>query len=263
MASESAEGTSPLTRPNRDWNRQEELATGMLLGPLREYVTLFDDTSDMYDAVFTARTRGSRSLPGPAQVMAVILTQALTGLRCTVQAARTSYPLQAMGLAAGVFEQTHHAMYIAGNEDRATKWREHQNRWAWLPKGVRISDVIRSTVSALNVVYPTAAARQKEIERRQRVYQELCMGKHGNPIALRKWGVLIQNRTLSVLAGPYIGENAETPARRVVSYAAEYMLIGLAFFVGHSDMTPTEAGPLLPRIRGLMTRNNQLRQRDL
>lgn len=82
-------------------------------------------------------------------------------------------PTQAVGLAAGSFETAYTLSYIAGNDERAQAWIEHDNPTrSFMPIRQLVAEVIDAALGHRD---------EEQVARRYRDYRQLCLGKHGNP----------------------------------------------------------------------------------
>jgi hypothetical protein len=176
-----------------------------------------------------------RSSPPPhsAEVQARLLVKLSHDLRVIELAAKSSYVLQALGLASTVYELAHAVAFIGVSEDRAKKWEEHDSLRHSYPSARQRREAVRATLRA---IVPDLANVEASVEQHEKLYEVFCMAKHGNPKALRHFGVAVRGDTVQLRHGPFV---------------ADYIIRQAGFVLFHTSCmvagaTAVFAGPLLP-----------------
>ncbi len=142
---------------------------------------------------------------------------ALTGLR--------GYALQAASLASSMYEVAYGIVYIGGNDTRAEAWVNHDDPTRPF-RNIRTltTDVARS----LGVDNPDQAAAGW-----YRVYRQLCLVKHSNPIVQRDHGHYsdTEENAEFVMNGPDAGEASVRVAKFALEHATRLTVLALASFI--------------------------------
>ena len=121
----------------------------------------------------SADLRNTDSQAPHEQVLAVLLARAADDLRAVMRCASEGYPLQAMTVAASLFELAYTLGYIGSSDDRAAEWL----RW---PRFDRtpwpLKRMIEETLKAALGPHHRASSNQEA-----NFYAALCWAKHANP----------------------------------------------------------------------------------
>lgn len=200
------------------WIEPEKQARVELRPALAEYLRLARTTHDFVEAGIATAMRG-RSAPPPhsAEVQARLIVKLSHDLRVIELAAKNSYVLQALGLAATVYELSHAVAFIGSNEDRAKKWEEHNSSRHSYPSPAQRRKAVLATLLAMVPDLPDIEA---SVDRQEQLYEVFCMAKHGNPKALRFFGVAIDGDTVRLYHGPFVTKYVVRQAQFVLLHAA-------------------------------------------
>lgn len=180
----------------------ENLARASLRADLAPYAALARATHQLVGAAIACGSRGRKDVPGrAAQVQARLLLRLSHDLRVAALAAERSYSLQALSLAANIFELSHAVAYIGTSEQRAQAWERHQDTHQSYPSLRQRREAVKAT---LLVADPAIADIERAIDDHEKLYSALCMAKHGNPVTLRSVGVTMAADTARFYHGRFV-----------------------------------------------------------
>ena len=170
----------------------------------------------------------AEKLPKAAIVRVLLLQRVQNDLRCCVILVEHGYPLQAIALAAGIFEAWVTIAAIKTEAD-AEKWLLHDQE-------SESFDRIRPlTKRALEHIL----GDDTEAEKIYRQYQQLCMPKHLNPIVERGRGYAVQGHGIQFRPGRETSKLLIQHGWYALERAARFANIAL-FTIAHSQETSTE-----------------------
>jgi len=139
----------------------------------------------------------------------------------------TGYSVQAVTLVSSMFETAYCIAAIGSNQCLAKKWVEHND-----PKTTRsfmnVKDMISKGLRNLDHPDPTA---QTEIE--YRVYRQLCMPKHSNPLFQKHHGLIFTHDEVIAMNGPNISENSIKASWFALEHAVRLSYIALSSFINN------------------------------
>lgn len=177
-----------------------------------------------------------QNAPGEARalhVCAFLLSRLITDLQACALLVRNGYAGQALALTAGMLEIAHTSMYIGDNEDRAQQWLAHVNLKKSSPWPLK--QTIQAVAHEMGVP-ESAATREYES-----IYKQACMAKHGHPIALGTVGIVSDQDSTYVVAGPYLSDSVRRWSHVAISHGIRYtQLAAMKFVRDHCRGTPPE-----------------------
>ena len=154
----------------------ESNAAAVALKELAEPLKVANDVLNLATNLH-ANDAPAEKLPKAKIVRLLLLQRIQNDLRCCIILVERGYPLQAVAVAAGIFE----AWVTVANiktEDDAVKWLSHAK------ENESFGHIRPLTEQALENIVGDA----KYAETMYRQYQQLCMAKHLNPIVERSRG---------------------------------------------------------------------------
>jgi hypothetical protein len=186
------------------------------------------------------------SLPKSWHVAIKLLLRLSNDLRCVELVAARGYPLQACTIAASMCEIAFGIAWVDANEERAQVWLKHDD-----PKEapLDVRSMMREGLANLGVSDPEA---QTKIE--YRVYRQLSMAKHANPLLESRFGLTISGKTVTAMNGPDFSKEAIRATWFALEHAAGYAFIGSSsFFNSHlaARCTPEIADQLATKIESI------------
>lgn len=173
----------------------------------------------------------------------------LNDLRCVEVLSMHGYPLQAACVAASLFETAYALAFIGSDESLAEEWANHSDPTKPFR---RARDLVRGGLQRLRV--PDISA-QLRVE--YRVYSQLCMAKHTNPILQMEYGVALGGSAIEFSNGPETSDQAIRALWFVLEHSGALVgVIAAGIFIG--EHVPETKGPLLAKE---LHRVGQLRKR--
>src|SRR5262245_57056758 len=129
------------------WTQQENRARAAIRPHLAQYRRLVAATHQLVAAAVATGSRGRSDRPShTSSVQARILLRLSHDLRVIDLAASRSYSLQALSLAANIFELAHAVSYIATDPARARAWENHQETKRSYPNARQMREAIKATI---------------------------------------------------------------------------------------------------------------------
>ena len=231
------------------WYSREFKAARLLLDDLSEYLTLSQQSRALIRAVILEFGKGGQG--GAGEVLGRILNRLATELRTIEWCAASSYQLQAMSLASNVVEHAHVLGYIGRSESRAKEWTEHGDFERSYPGSVK--KAIRGSLEE-------QGRPADDLQAEWRAYGALCLAKHGNPQALKNYGVEADDTRLILHYGPFVNVATAVQGQfalyQSVRAAAMACYAATAPRYGSESTLPTAAVELLGAI-------NRVQERDM
>jgi len=141
-----------------------------------------------------------RDVPLSQVICTSLITHLSNDLRAACLVAIRGYFAQTLTLVASLFEKAYSIAAISNDETIAQKWNAHNN-----PKKLfkPVKDIVREGLTNLGI---------KNVESQTiaeyRVYQQLCMAKHTNPLYQKPQSFEIENKNVVVTNGPMVNDNA-------------------------------------------------------
>jgi hypothetical protein len=212
------------------WLAGEREVRRRLYHGIRDYLTLARFSHEFAEYAVVSTTEVARQVGRPpsaaAAVQARILVRVSHDLRVVEWAARNGYVLQALSLAAGVYELSHAIAYIGDSAERARLWEEHADARETYPPLRHRRRAVRATLEVTFRDEPEILTHlDAMVDDQERLYQAFCEAKHGNPRVLRRFGLAVGPDTMTIYHGPFFSRYLVGLAQFAVYHSAR-MLIG-------------------------------------
>ncbi len=124
-----------------------------------------------------------------------------------------------------MFEVAHCIAYIGSNEQRATEWVNHDDP----TKAFRnVKSLTHYVAKDLGVKEPEAASAAQ-----YRVYRQLCLAKHSNPLLQKDHGHYINDEAVVAMNGPDASDGSVRIARFVLEHSTRFTILAIASFIDH------------------------------
>ncbi len=189
--------------------------------------------------------RPSSEVPKSCKVANTLLLRISNDLRGVTILANHGYGIQAAALAASLYESAYTVAYIGDNETLAEEWISHED-----PKKP-FRDVRSLTEKGLSNLGLQTIKEQAEIE--YRVYQQLCMPKHANPLFQMRHGIRVEEKERKFVL--FNGPDTSQEAVRVCWFALEHSSAAASFVAAtslvKSHVPPEKSQPLSQEIDAL------------
>ncbi len=190
-------------------DREREVGTRMAPS-IGEYSAISARVHNLF--VRCANGLAGKELSASASVMLLATARVLGDLRVCQWAAAHGYALQAAAVAATVHELAYSAAYIGDSDERAEAWLTHENEKKQYPESGHLS--------VLQAVMPRLGVTQAHAQQEYKIYRELCLAKHGNPVVQRMHGMSEEGGASLIEQLPYFDDNTVALARFGLFHAA-------------------------------------------
>lgn len=139
-------------------------------------------------------------VPLSTRVAAILLVRLSNDLRCAALLALRGYAVQAASLVASMYEEAYTIAAIGSDEELARQWVTHDNPTR------QFRDVRTLTQDGLAKMGHPDPEAQARVE--YRVYRQLCIPKHANPLFQMQHGIRLQEGSVVAMNGPDTSEAA-------------------------------------------------------
>lgn len=230
----------------------EQRAIDGMTTELRDNLTLCLDTFDLVGMALTAiPPRPVRELTQAFKVTSDLLIRVANNLRGVGLLAERGYALQAASLGASIYEVAYTVAFIGADENLAREWIRHEDptrpfRGVW--------DLTVGGLQALGL--DTEARRGAQY----RVYRQLCLAKHANPILEMVHGFRLEGGDVVGGTGPDSSEPAIRAARFALEHSVGLAGVALKVFVINQVRPEDAARPILERLAHVEARQRELRK---
>jgi len=178
-----------------------------------------------------------RNMPQSLKVSVVLINRISNDLRAASLLSLLGYPTQATEIVASLYESAFTIAYIGTDERLAQEWIDHDDPTR------PFADVRKMTRSGLAKLGVPNLEEQTSTE--YRVYRQLCMAKHANPLYQMQHGYQLVGGNVAAFNGPDTSESAILAAWFALEHAAGLAFIALTSFT--SDHVPHERRPELTK----------------
>jgi len=202
----------------------EQEAARVLEPQLRDHLVLTTTAFNLVGPLLSRAASGPlESLPRSLQVAIKLLLRLANDLRCVQILSIRGYPLQAAILVASLYEVAFTIAFVGRDDDLAQAWLDHDDpttpfRDAWT--------LTRAVIVELGIPEPDAQTRKF-----YRVYRQLCLAKHANPLLESRLGAELRGDVVMHSNGPDTSENAIRVAWFTLQNATGLALIALENFL--------------------------------
>ncbi len=228
----------------------EECAIETAHGELRDHLTLTETAFNLSGLAIKRLPHVPLvQMPLSRKVAATLLIRLSNDLRSILLLAPRGYALQAASLAANIYEQAYTITYIGGLEARAEDWIHHDDPIHFFRP---IYELTREVVTELQLPNPN-----EQIQRQYRVYRQLCLAKHANPLLQMDHAFAIESGQAIQRNGPDTSEPAIRAASFTLQHATGLTCLTLVSFV-NNHLPPEFQRDFLARLDALEARRHQL-----
>jgi hypothetical protein len=179
-------------------NPEETEAINILLPELKRHIALTELVSGAISYALSRLPRGIPlgEVPPSRRVAVALLIRIENDLRAITLLSVRGYGVQALSLAAAMYEAVYTLAAVGNDDGRAQQWLDH-------------SDERKSFLSAKEATeeaFINIPGWEKLTDRHYAIYRVLCMPKHSNPISLRDYGLEVKGDTVISAMGPNVTE---------------------------------------------------------
>jgi hypothetical protein len=203
----------------------ERQAIGVLGVELNAHLSLTENAFNLIGKVVSSLPQLTiAEVSQSRKVATALLVRLSNDLRSAALLACRGYALQALSLVASMYETAFAIAAIGTDDALADQWITHEDP---IRSWKSVYELTRDGLAKLGVPnIDTQAAVE------YRVYRQLCMAKHVNPLVQAQHGHQLQAQTVVVANGPDLSE----PAIRAAWFALEHAA-GLSFIALSSLIT--------------------------
>ena len=214
----------PIPSQAESLEESERQAVEVLRPELEKHLSLVRDYINLIgNAAVSIPPQPLTNIPKALVVSSLLLARLSNDLRCLLLVAERGYPLQALTLAASIYEIGITIASIGGDNVQAQKWFEHDK-----PERPFLKNLHKAT----REVFKNCGIPEFEVQAQgdYRVYQQFCMGKHGNPLLQSGHGIVPAGKDVNVRSGPDTSELAVNNLWYAMAYSARYSYISVYAF---------------------------------
>lgn len=230
----------------------ERRALAELEPELRNHTLLAAEAFDLLGAVLTSvPERRLAETPLALRVVAAVLLVRLSNdLRSVVLLTNRGYALQAVSLVASIYEIAYTIALIGSDTALVREWVNHDDPTRPFQE---ISRMTRNALTKLGISDTQAWGRQ------YRVYRQLCLAKHANPLLQRQHGYQLVNTDVVTMNGPDTSPSAIRAGWFALEHAVGLACVAMRSFVGNH--VPTDVcATLLATIENVDAKRATLNQ---
>jgi hypothetical protein len=187
--------------------------------------------------------------PLPQRIATSLLVQLSDDLRASSLLASMGYSVQAATIVSSMYELAYSIAAIGSDHTIAKKWVNHDD-----PTRPFLS-VKKLTIEGLRKLEHSDLEVQANSE--YRVYQQLCMAKHKNPLFHKQHGYTIQGSKVIIMNGPKTSEESIRTAWFTMEHASGLAFIALLSFI-KNHLSLIENNDLIQNVWKLGKQKKQL-----
>lgn len=231
----------------------EKAAFQILNRELDQHLLLSQSASKLIGMMISAMPdRSIQEVPAAEKVAVALIIRLCNDLRSVSLLAMPGYPTQAASLTASMYETAYTVAYIASNNNLANKWICHDDPTRPFEN---IKRMTREGLANLDAPDPD---RQAKIE--YRVYSQLCMVKHANPLYQMQHGHQLINGSVVASNGPDTSEPAIRAAWYALEYSVRFVCVAVhSFILNHVSVEARD--PLVQELNNVIQGVKQLNER--
>jgi hypothetical protein len=190
-----------METPEVSLEESEAAATRILAPQLSPHNHLIERAFNLAAlALESIPTQPLAKVPKSRRVAASLLVRLMNDLRSVEVLVNRGYAIQGLSLATSIYETAYTMAFIGSDETAAQRWIDHDDPTK------QFRDVWSLTRRGLMNMGAPDVEQQAKVE--YRVYRQMCMAKHANPILQMEHGITIANRKVEFCNGPETSDGA-------------------------------------------------------
>lgn len=219
---------------------------------LKEHIKVTTDAFDLMGMLLThLEIPKDREAPPAVFAMAFLGTRLANDLHCAEGVVATAYPAQALAIVSSMYESAWTMAYIGSDDLVATAWRDWDDptrtfRDAW--------SLTRGGLIKLGV--PLVEAHRRCADE-YRLYSQVKMGGHTNPLLERKLGVVRTGTDVLRQNGPDTSDDGIRAAWFAMVVAIHVSFMAMSGLV-ESNLSGKAPGDLLQQLIDIKTKGENL-----
>ena len=210
------------------WHDPERAAMAELRLTLKPFLGLARAAHNFLEYAIRVTMAERNGPPGhAAEVQVRILTRLSIDLRLVELASIRSYSLQALATAATIYELSHAVAFIGGDARRARTWESHDASNVSYPSARQRKEAVKATLLAL---VPDIPRLDLAVQKQEELYEAFCIAKHGNPRALRRFGLAVKGDRVQLQYGPFVADYTVRQTRFALLHSARMLIAATIVF---------------------------------
>jgi hypothetical protein len=190
-----------------------------------------------------------KEIPLPQKISTSLLVQLSNDLRTSSLLSLMGYPIQAATIVSSMYEIAYCIAAIGSDQTMAEKWVNHEE-----PTKPFLS-IKKLTIEGLRKLgHPKP---EEQLKSEYRVYQQLCMAKHKNPLFHMQHGYIIQGNKVVSMNGPSTSKESIRTAWFVMEHASGLAFRAMISFI-QNNIPSNESKELIQKVKELGDQKKQL-----
>ena len=190
-----------------------------------------------------------REVSQSRKVLTALLARLSNDLRSAALLSLRGYPIQAAALVASMYEVAYTIAYIGSDDSLAQEWIDHDDPTRLFHQ---VKDLTKKVLAKLGV--PDV---ERQTDRQYRVYRQLCMAKHVNPLFQMQHAYQLRDGHVVSMNGPDTSESAIRAAWFALEHATRLGFLAVASYV-ESHISIDQRGDLKNKIETIGARSQEL-----
>lgn len=157
------------------------------------------------------------------KVLTALLVRLSNDLRCVALLALRGYPIQAAALVTCMYEVAYSIAYIRSDNRLAQEWIDHGDPTRPFRQVKHMTEKVLKRLGVADV--------DRQTDTQYRIYRQLCMAKHANPLFQMQHGYLLRYERVISMNGPDTSESAIRAAWFALEHAARLTFLAVAGYV--------------------------------
>lgn len=217
---------------------------------LRDHALLTEEAFNLIgEALARVPDKPVAEMSQSRKVVTSLLVRLANDFQCAALLALRGYPVQAAALVACMYEVAYTIAHIRSDDALANAWIKHDNPTKqFYPIRLLTKEVLMKL---------GAQDAEKQTDLQYRVYRQLCMAKHSNPLFQMQHGYQLRNGNVVVMNGPDTSKSAIRAAWFSLEHAARLSFLSVAAYV-ESHVPINEQGDLKSKIKKIGAESQRL-----
>jgi len=232
----------------------EAEATRSLAKDLSPHVHLADRALDLAASTLDSLPpQRLATVPKSRRVASSLMARLMNDLRCVEIVVTRGYAIQGISLGGAIYETAFTIAYIGGDEEIAQEWIDHDNPVRPFRDARTLTKV---GLANLGIPNPEGQAKTE-----YRVYQQMCMAKHANPLLQMEHSIKVSNKTVEIFSGPETSEAAIRASWFALEHSAALLAIVASYSVIKNHVPEEKRPPLVNEFHVIGTLRKRLEKR--
>lgn len=164
-----------------------------------------------------------REVSQSRKVLTALLVRLSNDLRSAALLALRGYPIQAAALVGSMYEVAYTIAYIGSDDTLAQEWIDHDDPAKLFRQVKHLTEKVLMKLGVADVT--------KETGMQYRIYRQLCLAKHANPLFQTQHAYQSRDGNIIAINGPDVSESAIRTAWFALEHAARLSFLATAAYV--------------------------------